>query len=144
MMTAKTITPCLPPPLAPDRHASVSLQTARSCGALWKIPHLLKSCASSQGGWSLWWRRRSQKGDGGEEAALVVELLLRRQPWTRTLLYLWRNQAKTPLYRALTIKLRGPTLLRTKTLLLASLCTHSLSEVILHIHHPIFLLTCLC
>lgn len=146
MMTAKITAPCLPPPLAPDRLASASQQMVKSCGAWLKTPHQPKSCGSFQGGSSRWWRRRSQEGGGGEEAALEVELLQRRQLWRRTLLDLPRNQAKTTHQRALMSNPRGPlqTLLRTKTLLLVPLCTHSLSEVILHIPHHIFLLTCPC
>lgn len=146
MMTTKTTPPCLPPPPAHDRLASVSQQMVKSCGAWLKTHHQPKSCGSFQGGWSQWWRRRSQEGGGGEEVALEAELLQRRQLWRRTLLDLPMNQTRTAHHQALTAKLRGllPNLLRTKTLLLVRLCTHSLSEVILHIPHPICLLTCLC
>lgn len=146
MMTAKTTAPCLPPPPAPDPLASVSQQMGKSCGAWLKTHHQPKSCESFQGGWSRWWRRRSRERGDGERAALAVELLLRRQLWRRTLQDLSMNQTKTTHHRALTANPRGPlqNLLRTKTLLPVPLCTLSLSEVILHIPHPIFLLTCPC
>lgn len=146
MMTAKTTAPCLPPPPAPDRLASVSQQTVKSCGAWLKTLHRPKSSVSFQGGWSRWWRRRSQEGGGSEEAALEVEFLQRRQLWKKTLVDLSTNQTKTAHHRALTVKLRRllPNLLRTQSLLPVRLCSHSLSGVIPRILHPIFLLTCLC
>lgn len=148
MMKAKIIAPCPPPPLSPDHLASVSQQMVKSCGAWLRTPHQPKSYGSFQGGWSRWWRRRSRNGGGGEEAALEVELLQRRQLWRRTLLGFLGNRTKTTHHRALTAKLRRPlqALLRIlpKILPPVRLCTHSLSEVILHIPHPIFLLTCPC
>lgn len=155
MMKAKIIAPCPPPPLFPDHLASVSQQMVKSCGAWLRTPHQPKSCGSFRGGWSRWWRRRSRNGGGGEAAALEVEaaaleveLLQRRRLWRRTLLDLLGHRTKTIRHQALTAKLRGPlqALLRIlpKILPLVHLCTHSLSEVILHIPHPIFLRTCPC
>lgn len=145
-MTAKTKVPCLPLPPAPDRLASVSQQTVKSCGVWSKTPHRPKSCGSSQGGWSRWSRIRSQEGGGGEEVALEVEVLQRRRQWRRTPQYLSTNQTKTTRHQALTTNLKRllPNLLRTKTLPRVRLCTRSLSEVIPHIPHHIFHLTCPC
>lgn len=146
MMTAKTTVPCLLLPPAPDRLASVSQQMVKSCGAWLRTPRQPKSCGSSQGGLSQWWRRRNQEGGGAVEAALEVEVLQKRQQWRTPLLGLLMNQTKTIHHRALTAKLKEllPNPLRTRTLPRVCLCTHSLSEVILHIPHHIFLLTCLC
>lgn len=145
MMTVKTKVPCLHPPPAPDRLASVSQQMVKCCGVWLKTPHQPKSCGSFQGGWSRWLRIRSQEGGGGEEVALEVEVLQRRRQW-RTLLDLSTNQTKTTHHRVLTANLKGllQNLLRTKTLPRVRLCNHSLSEVIPHISQPIFHMTCLC
>lgn len=146
MMTAKTTAPCLRPPPAHDRLASVSQRMVKSCGAWLKTPHRPRSCGSSRGGWSQWWKTKSRGGGVGEEAALEAVLLQRRQLRRRTHLDSPTNQAKTTHHRAPTAKLRGSSLnlLRTKTLLRVRLCTHSLSEAILRIPHPIFLPTCPC
>lgn len=143
-MTAKTTVPCLPHPPVHGHLVNVSQQIMRSCGAWLKTLHQLKSCGSFQGGWSLWWRKRSQERGGVEEAALEVTLQ-RRQLWRKQLQDWLRNHTKITHHRALTLKLKGLlTPPRTTTLLLVPLCTHSQSDVILHIPHPIFPLTCLC
>lgn len=146
MMTAKTKAPCLRPPPAPDRLASVSQQMAKSCAVWLKTLHQPKCCGSFRGGWSPWSRIKSQEGGGGEEAALEVEVLQRRPQWRRTLLDLLTNQTKTTRRRAPTANLKGliPNLLRTKTLPRVRLCSRSLSEVIPHIPHHTCHLTCLC